>query len=381
MIGGDFAKSPFNNNNGLDHEPVTLIDPRTFQGLPTPERQWVVPGWIPIDRATGLYGAGGAGKTTLMQMLCTAAAIRKPWLGLSVRPCRSILHYCEDDEKEMRIRQAAINEFYGCDYSDLGDMRWLPRLGHDNALMTFEGGRAHPTGFFEELLALAKDFGAQIVVEDTLSDVFAGDELNRTQARQFVQQCAGRTARELNGAVICCAHPSLTGMSTGSGGSGSTAWPNTFRSHLYLETPKPGKDDEGEPADTDERVLTRKKSNWARVGDTINMRWANGVYVADKEPTGILASIQNRSAEEVFLDLFDRAAAKKQTLSANVSAHNYAPRLFVRLTTKAERQKFTVHDLTLAMNRLMEAKPPVIVPEGYGRKSDPSYRLTRAVYK
>jgi hypothetical protein len=76
--------------NGPDDEldPLFGIDPRALEGQPVPARRFVVTPWIPMGRATGLYGAGGVGKTTLMQMLCTATALNPAkfpnanWLGL-----------------------------------------------------------------------------------------------------------------------------------------------------------------------------------------------------------------------------------------------------------------------------------------------------------
>jgi RecA-family ATPase len=111
-----------------------------------------------------------------MQQLATAASIGKPWLGLPVRRCRSILHFCEDDLDEMHARQDEINRFYGCSWTDLDDMRWLPLVGEENTLMCFENGRGTLTSLFHELLAEAKGFGAGLVIEDTLADVFGGNE-------------------------------------------------------------------------------------------------------------------------------------------------------------------------------------------------------------
>ncbi len=222
--------------NGHDSASLDVIDPTVFEGQPVPQRLWLVTDWIPIGRVTGLYGAGGEGKTLLAQMLATACAIGKPWLGLSTLTCNSILHYCEDDEDEMRLRQQDINEHYGCSYRDLGAMRWVPRLGYDNELMTFEAGRALHTKLFHELLAVAKGHEARLVITDTLADIFTGDENHRGQARAFTQQTLGYLARELKGAVIVLAHPSRAGVSSGSGESGSTGWVGTVRVLLYLST-------------------------------------------------------------------------------------------------------------------------------------------------
>jgi RecA-family ATPase len=314
---------------------VVGINPRTLEGLQIPTRRFVVPHWIPIQRATGFYGPGGIGKTTLMQMLCTSAALdpakfpKVNWLGLPVQRCRSILLFCEDDVDEMHARQEEINRAYGCSFDHLGDMvLWLPRLGTDSTLITFEDGRACRTPFFHELLTIIKAHRAQLVIWDTLTDVFGGSEIDRGQARRFVQEGPAYVAREIDGSVICCAHPSLTGLKTGTGSSGSTGWDGAFRSRLYLSSPK--EDDSGETPDTDERILTRVKANWAKIGETIEMRWRDGVFIADRPPGGIIGSIERRNAERVFLDLRDELAAQGRYVSHKSRASNYAPKLFAK---------------------------------------------------
>jgi hypothetical protein len=144
------------HRNGIDAAPLISIDPTTLHGVPVPERRWLVPDWIPMARATSLLRGGGEGKTLLAQMLATCCAIGALWLGLRVRRCNSVLMYCEDDIDEMHRRQEDINNHYGRTFADLGAMRWLPRLGADNALMTFDSGRAHRTPLFEQLLAWAR---------------------------------------------------------------------------------------------------------------------------------------------------------------------------------------------------------------------------------
>jgi RecA-family ATPase len=290
-------------------EPLELIDPATLDGMPVPQRQWLVPDWIPLARATSIYGAGGEGKTLLGQMLATCCAIGAKWLGLPVRRCNSLLLYCEDDLDEMHRRQEDINGHYGCTFADLDAMRWLPRLGKDNALMTFDNGRAHRTPLFDQLLSSSTEHNAELVIADTLADVFSGNESDRGQARLFAQSVLGHIARATGAASLTLAHPSISGIANASTGSGSTAWKGTFRSQLYFETPK---SEEGEQPDPDTRVLRRAKANYASRNDTIEVKWQAGVFVPLHAPAGLIASIERRTAKRVFLDLLDAVTAENR---------------------------------------------------------------------
>ena len=62
-------------------------------------------------------------------------------------------------------------------------------------------------------------------------------------------------------------------MSTNSG-EPHTGWDGAFRSRLYLSSPKA----EGQVPESDERILTRVKSNWAKAGETITMHWHDGSH-------------------------------------------------------------------------------------------------------
>ncbi len=335
-----------NGSGAAEPEPLAPINPAMLAGLPAPPRQWLVPDWVPMARATGLYGSGGEGKTRLAQQLATACAIGAQWLGLPVRHCNSLLVYCEDDCDEMHRRQEEINAHYGCSFADIGAMRWLPRLGFDNALMTFDAGRALLSGLFNEVLRVALEHHAQLVAVDTLADVFSGNENDRGQARAFVQAALGYLARETQGAVIALAHPSRAGLNSGSGESGSTAWIGAFRSQLYLSSPRI---EEGEQPDPDARVLTRKKSNAARRDETIELRWQEGVFIRTGPPIGILGSIVRRNAEELFLNLLDKVTADGRHASDDFHSANYAPKIFAM---RPDREGFNRKDFERAMQSL-----------------------------
>src|SRR4029078_8590082 len=87
---------------------------------------------------------------------------------------------------------------------------------------------------------------------------------DRSQPRQFITMQKA-LAIESGAAVILARHPSLTGMTSGSGLSGSTAWHDGPRARMYFKT-APG-DDPGL------RVLEVKKSNYGPITENILLRW------------------------------------------------------------------------------------------------------------
>jgi RecA-family ATPase len=345
--------------NGLDLEPLELLDFTILQDKPVPELRWLVRDWVPWRRVTGLCGVAGGGKTLLCQQLMTATAIRRQWLGRGSFPVRSLGVFCEDDDEDLHRRQAAINGFYGCEFRGLETMIAIPRLGFDNLLMTFETGRPLLTNFYHQILSAAQDFGAQLVIVDTVADTFGGNHNDPGQARQFVQIALGGLARALDGIVIATAHPSRSGQSTGSGEFGSVQWDATFRSRMYLEGVKEDADTEGDP---NLRTLTRKKANYALRSDTIPLRWKDGVLV-NTDTGGVLGSIERRTCERVFFDLLDRITEEGRHVSDSVNAGTYAPRIFSR---RPDREGFRQADFAHAMERLFADKK---IKNGSYRKS------------
>lgn len=334
--------------NGFAHDPAPLrfIDPIVWQDQPVPERRWLVPNWIPMGTVTGLYGDGGIGKSLLLQQLLTATAIDSLWLGLLTASVKAIGVFCEDPEHELHIRQNDINGLYDCEFGDLENVRYLSRFGEDNLLMTFAGGRGELTPFFHTLLEEIKDLGVQCVGIDTVADTFGGNENDRGQVRQYVQGVLGRIAREINGAVIALAHPSRSGISTGTGDSGSTGWSNSFRARAFFHAPEV---DEGQEPAPNERVLSRKKANYAVRDETIELRWQNGVFVPTKTATGIFATIERRTAERVFLDMLAKHNDEGRYVSDRARAGNFAPRVFM---SRPGREGFKFADLHRAMETL-----------------------------
>ena len=256
---------------------LNILEPVRWAGLPVPERRWLVPGLIPLGAVTLLSGDGGLGKSLSAMQLTTACATGRKWLGLDTMTCRAFAIHCEDDVDELRIRQAAINRAYGLDFGELEDLQMLSRVGDDNVLIAvdkFGKSTGKTTPFFDQVRRAAKAFGAQCVVFDSLHDLFAGNENSRPEARGFVNVLRG-LALELDAAVVLLAHPSVSGMTNGTGSSGSTAWNAAVRSRLYMTRPK------GDDVDPNVRELRTMKANYGGLDRPITMRWQEGIFVAE----------------------------------------------------------------------------------------------------
>jgi RecA-family ATPase len=349
-------------------ELLRFVCPADLQFVPIPEREWIVQDWLPIGCTTANYGDGGVGKTLLTQQLMTACATETPWCGYAVLPCRSLGLFCEDDESELHRRQDRICDHLGISLGSLVDMRWISGIGRDNTLASFTSdGRMQVTPLFDALAMQAKDFGARLVVLDTAADLFAGNENDRGQVRRFIG-LLNRLALEIKGAVVLNAHPSRSGLSSGDLDGGSTAWSNSVRSRWSLARPKA--DAGAEEHDTVERVLSRRKANYASIGDTIKLRWVNGALATVTAAGGITGAVRRAEAEAVFLDLLGRCTAQGVSLSHIKNASNFAPRLMAR---RPDAQGYTAAELDRAMTRLFADRR--IRAEDYGRKGDARQRI------
>ena len=279
---GNDDQAPADEDEVVTELPL-IISPAELQGRP-PEREWIVPEWIPCGVVTGLYGDGGLGKSLLALQLQTATALGKPWLGLPAESVTSLGVYCEDSKDELWRRQEGINLSYGVGRSSLEKAHWLPRLGENNLLMTFgRSGVGEFTPFHGHVVTAALDLKASLVIVDTAADTFGGNENDRNHVRQFVSRALGSIALRIMGAVLLCAHPSRAGLNSGEGDGGSTGWSNAFRSRLYLRAPA---SDDGEPQDPNARLLERRKANYAARNDEVRLRWRGGVIEPERPDGG-----------------------------------------------------------------------------------------------
>jgi len=344
--------------NGKDHTPATLsfINIVLWSGVAPRGRRWAVANRIPAANVTLLTGEGGVGKTLLIQQLSVATVIGRDWIGSMPEAGPVIFITAEDDEDELHFRYDKIAKHYRVDFKELSDLHIMSLAGCDAVMAAVDSkGIVRPTELFERLKRSAYEIRPRWIGIDTAADVFIVDERNRSEVRQCISLLRG-LALAVDAAVILLAHPSLAGIHSGSGLSGSTAWNNSVRSRLYLKTPKKTDGDEDEDEDNPVRILEMMKSNYSAIAEPVRLKWEDGLLLNESTPTSMDRATQQANAQATFLALVDRYNRQDMTVSASPTARNFAPAVFATLPEAKPldaRKSVRKHLLREAMETLL----------------------------
>lgn len=333
----------------------TFYSAATLKGKPVPTRQWLVPGMVPQKTVTLFSGDGGTGKSLLALQLAVAAVAGTSWIGKSVQQGSALLISAEDDDEELHRRLDDILQAEGRSYDEVAGLTLRSLAGEDALLAVDSQIALMETTLFKELEQRAASDMPALIVIDTLADVYPANENDRAKVRQFVGILRGLALRQ-RCAVMLLGHPSLTGLNSGSGTSGSTAWHNSVRSRLYMSRIV----QDGYEPDTSKRVLSIKKQNYGETGSEIGMTWQDGVFVPDAVETSLDRLSGAAKAERVFLKML-RAFTEQGRRVNHAGAQTYAPKLF---SEHPDSEGLTKRALKAAMEGLLAAGKVKIETEG-----------------
>lgn len=344
-------------------ERLPTICPADWAGKPVPDRQWFLPDLIPARNVSLLTGDGGTGKSLLAMQIGIASALGVSTAGLRPAPGKVLYLAAEDDADELHRRTVDIVTALGGDLADLAGRMLITPMADKDATLAAPGrdGVLQFTRLHAALEHLVKTFEPGFVILDTAADLFAGDEIKRNQVRTFIAALR-KLALKADCAVLLLAHPSVSGIQSGTGTSGSTGWSNSVRSRLYLTRPV------GDGEDPAARELTVMKSNYAVVGEKVRVRWEAGAFVADSPLEPAMLGVVHKLHDEAFVELLSKMTRHGQTVSPNPSP-SYAPKAF---SQHPDGKGVTKAQFQAAMHRLLEAGTIKIIEEG-----SPSRRYKR----
>jgi RecA-family ATPase len=334
-----------------------LIKPALWEGQPVPQREWIVPQYIPHPTVTLLCGNGSVGKSLLALQLGVGRALAREWIGLLPEPGRTIYFSAEDDADEMHRRLDGIRRFHCAPWADIGDgLRLRDNVGADAILCGWGSGVLKPTAVMLNIIAHIDDFAPELVIIDTLADAYPGDENDRCQARQFVGMLK-QVSRTRKCSFLVLAHPSLSGLNTGRETSGSTGWSNSVRSRLYFQISKAS---DGSEPDKNLRTLEGMKSNYGAGGGKIDLEWNDGLFVPVDAPAGLDRMAAEAKAEDVFLAILKHFNITGRNAGIRPGT-SYAPALFA---DQPDNQGVGKKQFETAMNRLLADNKIAIAESG-----------------
>lgn len=312
---------------GHEAEPtglLPLINIAAWQG-DAPPRRSLWGDWLPLHQTSMLTGPGGVGKSLFDQMLCTAIALGKPFLGMETEQRNALYVTCEDDADELWRRQDAICEAFGVTRRDLIGKLFLCSLGGEaeTALAVDDGkGGIETTPRWHELAHTCRAFDIGLYAFDNATDALAADHNAIHPVASFVNLLTG-LAIERDGVAMIIHHPNKAGDDW----LGSVAWHNKVRSRLII---KRGED----KADTDARTIQNPKANYGPSGGEIAFRWHKGAFVREQDlPSDYAAelskAVRANAENEIFLAcLRAREAQGEGRQVGPAPGPNYAPTQF-----------------------------------------------------
>jgi len=275
-----------------------------------------------------------------------------------------------------RIRLTVIAKYFNTAFADLikGGFHLLNLFGQDATLFHHSGksGRIETTPLYKQIYQAAGDLKPINISLDPLARIFAGNEMDRTQVYGLVGHVQA-LALASGGSVTLLTHPSLQGIRSGSGYSGSTAWHDAFRFRQYLRAAQEDEDTPIDPAnDNGLRELTFMKNQYGPPAAKLTLRWRDGLFLPESSggASNLEKLAEEAKADAGFLDLLDRFTAQGRNVGAAPTSNNYAPTVFAK-----EGCGFNRKQLDAALRRLFAAGR--IKVESYGKASHPHQRIAR----
>jgi hypothetical protein len=168
--------------------PITWVDMSNWDREPKPEREWAIPGRVPLNQAGLFSGEGGAGKSIVELMKDVAHVAGKEWFGSLPALGPAIYVGAEDDQKEIHIRLHDIAAHYGLTFKQLidGGLHVLSMLGQDATLCAASrSGKVETTALYRQIYEAAGDIKPKNISVDTLTRAFSGNEIDRVQVYAF----------------------------------------------------------------------------------------------------------------------------------------------------------------------------------------------------
>jgi hypothetical protein len=279
---------------------INLLDIDSSDEEPLPH---IVDKWIPENEVALLGGHGGGGKSMLALSLGIHVALGLPFGGLTTNQSNVAFYSAEDSGRVLRYRFRKLCRSHHINPKDLDGKLHL--LDVSDIDPTLHRGRGFSTAKTEtaSLMCLSQyveKHNISFCIIDNASDTFDDEEIKRSPVRTFMRSIRSRIARP-NRAVLLLAHINKANAKGGKSAdsedySGSTAWHNSVRSRLSLNSDKA----------SGVLTITHHKANLGELAEPILFEWINGVPIAGVQNPDREAQLLAQQANENARDINDK---------------------------------------------------------------------------
>jgi hypothetical protein len=270
----------------LDEPPQpNVYTMKEMAGLPRQPTEWLVPFWLPLGEGVVLGGHGGSGKSIIMAMLAVCTAANKPFYGMPVKQGPVLIYSCEDKRGEWEFRLGAAALYLGVNVEQL-PITFVDMRDFDNEPALFIR-EVTPRGYW--LAEQVNDLHPVLVILDSATDCFAGEENTRREVRGYL-----RRTQRLIGTEACVIHilhidkAASRGKATTDLYSGVTDWNNGVRARLALYRPE----------DDVPLRLEVQKINHGRPGAYVELEYRDDHHLFMKVGTASGSPLMTELAEE-----------------------------------------------------------------------------------
>jgi hypothetical protein len=331
--------------------PAILITPLDWPDEAPPPVDWLADHRIPRGDVTTLHGDGGAGKTDIACQLAEGCVRGAPyWLGHEIVRGPVVIVSAEEPQRELRRRIWLHGGRDGFGPGDLADLHlWFPGEIAGAVFATPDrSGIMHPTPLFRSIETAIAEIAPVLVIVDNVAATFTGNQNDRVMVRSYVNLWRTIARQPSHPAVLLLDHPSLSGLTNGSGRGGNMDWRNAVRSALYLRVPE----DKAE-AERGVRVLETAKSNYGPIGQAVRLQWATGGLQLEQAQGSLARIAEETKVDDLFLRLLDKFSAQGRDVRSTTGS-GYAPGEFED-DPEAKAAGVKAKALKAAMARLFEA--------------------------
>lgn len=238
-----------------------------------PPRPWVAPGYLMRGAVTALFGAGSAGKSSLMVAWSIALARGRPCHRMQpIGPCRVLLYNVEDNADEQRRRFAASLREADAATDDVRENIILAGPHGVGTLLQPHHSTGQPTAeaAMRELEAMIKVHRPDVLILDPFAELHTVDENDNTGIRAVMAEF--RVLAQRHNMAVVLVHHTRKGSAAAAGdaesGRGASAISSAARIVLTA-VPMTTEEEKGFGLPEGQRQylfrLDGAKSNYARL--------------------------------------------------------------------------------------------------------------------